>query len=336
MSNEVYRVNPNLPNDTKIEELNEMILYLNGLVAGGKFDKNEIENLYTQTGKDRKFLRDMGIGNTTATYGGWSHLIAEDGYSIWKYSPTTYAYNAVNNLYFDGKLVSNKGLADSETATTYDKVFLYNGSTYIDDTTEAGTEGGTAFSLMAATSNYLYLGYSTPNINGVKFKFQTRGSNYTLKVEYYNGSSGGGDGWHQLTLNHNNFVDNTNSFQSNGRMTWNSVSGDWDTVAVNGVTKYWLRISTTTTPVTTAKAYYIIPGDSVVALLSLSSTEIRDEDWAWCTYGIAIYVTIRNAGNSNYEGDYYISSSSTAANKANFFAYNHPFTADYQDSTYTP
>ncbi len=327
---DIYRVDTNLPNNDKISDLNEMIIYLNGLSSQGKFDKHELDHIYGLINVDRKYKRNVAIGNTIGTYSGWSHLKAEDGYSIWKFTPAEYKYNSLNNLYFDTKVLSNKGQADSESATTFNTVYTYNGATYTDNTTEAGTESGTEFSLMSATSHYLYVGLST-TFNGIKFEYQTRGSNYTLKVEYYNASSG--DGWTQLTANDNTLDDDTNSFKSNGRITWASLS-DWATTSVNSVSKYWIRISTTTTPVTTAKAYYIIPGNSVISLLALSSTEVLDEDWAWCSYNGSIYTTIRNAGNSTYEGDYYITSTSSTTNKQNFFVYNHPFTADYENNNY--
>ena len=162
-----------------------------------------------------------------------------------------------------------------------------------------------------------------------KFEWQTRGSNYTLKLEYYNGA------WTELTANTNDLDDDTSNFQSDGKISW-TIPDDWSTVAVNSITKYWIRISTTTDPVTTAEAYYIIPGDSVIGLLALSSTEISNEEWKWCSYTTAIYVTIRNTGNTAYEGNYYIASASSTTNKQNFFCWNHQYLLDHQDSTYDP
>ena len=39
----IYRVDPNLPRDTQIEYLNNMIMELEGKFEQGKFDKNDIE-----------------------------------------------------------------------------------------------------------------------------------------------------------------------------------------------------------------------------------------------------------------------------------------------------
>ena len=326
----IEKINSNLPLSDKITQLNDMIIELYGLVWQGKFDVNEMDNVYQMYGTNRKFLRNQSLGHTIGTYTGWTHVQAEDGYSIWKYTPTRYAYNALNALYLDDKKLDFRGQALTETATAFDSVQLYNGDSgtgYVDDTTEAGTEAGTEFDLMNSTTDYLYMGNAT-TFGGMKFEFGTRGSNYTLKIEYYNGAS-----WEEVTASGDSLVDDTSGFESDGAIHF-TIPGDWATVAVNSITKYWIRISTTTTPVTVAKAYYIIPYNSVISLLALSSSEIHDEEWAWCSYGAVVYVTIRNAGNTDYEGDYYITSASTATNKQNFLVFNHEYVADYQDSAW--
>jgi hypothetical protein len=179
---------------------------------------------------------------------------------------------------------------------------------------------------MNSTTDYLYLGLDE-TFAGVKFEFQTRGSNYGLKVEYYNGA------WVELTSNLNSLVEDTSGFESDGNISWD-IPTDWVVYSVNSANRYWIRISTTSVPVTVAKAYYIVPSNSVISLLALSSSQILNEEWKWCSYGSSIYVTIRNAGVTAYEGLSYITSSSSAANKQNFFIYNHEFLSNYQDSTY--
>ncbi len=72
----------------------------------------------------------------------------------------------------------------------------------------------------------------------------------------------------------------------------------------------------------------------VPALLSMTSNEILARSWKWCYYGGYIYLTIRNSGNANYEGDYYITEQSTDTLKRDFFIYNHQIIANYEDSTY--
>lgn len=335
----IYKVNKNLSRQDQIDLLNSMILELEGLIYQGKFDKNELDDIHEKLCA-RKFLRNIGLGNTTSTYTNWSHLQEETGYSIWKYTPSDYLYNSLNQLYFGEKetgedttykLLNNKGEADSESATTFDYVFLYNGDSgagYTDNTTEAGTAGGTEFSVMNSSNDYLYVGEGS-TFAGTKFEWETRGGNYTLVVEYWNGSA-----WTTMTANANELDDDTSNFESDGRVTW-SIPSDWATTAVNGQTKYWIRFSTSSTPTTTAEAYYIIPGNNVISLLALSSDEISKEEWAWCSYDGSIYATIRNTGNTSYEGEYYITSASSASNLQNFFIYNHEYLLDHEDSTYS-
>jgi len=184
--------------------------------------------------------------------------------------------------------------------------------------------------LMDDVEDYLYLG-DAATFTGTKFEWQTRGSNYTIKVEYYSGLSG--DGWDTMTSGIDNLVDGSTNFASNGLISWDT-PGDWATTAINGQTKYWIRISTTTLPVSTARCYMAVPGDSVVGLLALSSTEIQEESWKWCSYLDDVYVTLRNTGSTTYEGNYYLASSSSITNKQNYFIYNHSLTLDHEDSTY--
>jgi hypothetical protein len=326
----IYAINPNLPTTTKLSLLNQMILELSGKVVSGKFDKNELDVLYSSLAGSRKYSRNVVIGGTVSTYTGWSHLKAESGYSIWKYTPTSYTYNILNQLYFDGLVYENRGSASNESSSTFSKVWLYNGdsgSGYVDNTTEAGTETGTQFAVMNTYNDYMYIGASS-TFAGVKFEWQTRGSNYTLKLEYYNGST-----WVQMSSTVDALSDATSNFQSDGQITW-TIPSNWASVSVNSSSQYYVRISSTTNPITVAYAYYMIPTTSVVGLLALSSAEVLSESWAWCSYNGSIYATIRNIGVSTGEGSYYITSSSTATNLKNFFVYNHQFTLDHETSLY--
>lgn len=333
----ISRINNNLQSSEKIRQLNEMILELNGMIQQAKFDKHEISAIYADGITDRKYLRDVELGHTLGTYSGWTHYRAEVGYSIWKFSPTNYAYDENNQLYLDNMIIENKGSASAESSQAFDYVLLYDSDLsgdggYLNHTPEASSEQGTSFATLEESGDYLYLGMSSAKFSGIKFEWQTRGSNLNLVIEYYNGASG--DGWQPLSANLNDLEDDTSNFESDGAITWNA-PGDWETYAVANTTCYWIRISTSTTPVSVADAYLIIPNNSVVGLLALSSNEIIDETWKWCTYGSSIYVTLRNAGASAHEGDYYITSVSTEAYKQNFFCFNHVLKLDHKDSTYT-
>jgi hypothetical protein len=303
-------------------------LEVNGKNEEAKFDVNELDQIFTDSGLDRQFKRNVLLGNTLLDYTNWTHVQAETGYSIWSIAISDYAYNINNQLYLDDKVFTYKGVALSASATNFEYVYLYSPpDIYYTYTTEAGTEGGTAFDFMTLTTEWFYVGLST-QFSGIKFEFETRGSNYTPEIYYFNG------GWTLLTANINNLVDNTNSFASDGTVTWTAPA---DEVQVNiySQTKNWIRIKTSTVPITVAKIYYCIPANNVIGLLGLSSSEILNEEWKWCSYGQTIYVTIRNIGATSQEGDYYVSSSSSTTNKENYFIYNHEYKIDYQDSTYS-
>lgn len=325
---DIQKLNSGLTTTRKIELLNDFILQLNGLVESGKFDVNELNQLFSDVGElPRKFLRNVSLGHTLSDYGDWSHVHSETGYSIWKIAPDNFIHNLDNRLYFDNKVVDNRGAAQSESLTSFDSVFLYDGASYTDNSTEAGTDSGTPFELMSGTDDYLYIGEAS-QYSGVSFEFDERGSNYTLVVQYWNGST-----WVTMTANDNDLEDESSGFLGDGRIVWTNPA-DWATTSVNGQTKYWVRISTTTTPVTTAEAFLVVPADSVISLLQLSSTQYFAEEWAWCSYSGYIYVTIRNTAVPGYEGNLFITSSSSTTNKKNYFIYNHEYKVDYQDSDY--
>jgi len=325
----IERINTNLTIEAKIQALNDMILELNGLLAQGKFDKVEIDDLFSTTLDNRAFLRDVLLGNTLGDYTDWTWVHNESGYSIWKIAPDNYAYNANNELFFTDKLCVNMGSATSEILVDFDSVQVYHdisGTDYTVITSSITDDDGTNANLMEEIGDYLYIGHAS-QFYGATFEFDTRGSDYTLVFEFWNSSA-----WIPFVP-----TDNTDNFLSDGLIQWSTtaVTG-WATSTVNGVTsKYWIRISTTSIPITQAIVDLITPKTSVVGLLSLSSSEIFAETWKWCSYNGSVYVTIRNAGNSSYEGDYFITQTSSSANKENFFVNNQEFKISYEDSTYT-
>lgn len=341
MSEDIYKIDPGLPTSKKIIDLNDMVISLDGKIAQAQFNKNEVGELYSGAGFSRKYIRNVSLGHTPDTYTDWSHLKAEAGYSIWQITPDNYDYADENNLYFDNQVLTNKGEASSEDVLYFDDVFLYDGSTYTDDTDEAKTETGTAFNLniTSGSNSYLYMG-SASTFKGAKFEFDTRGSNYTLETQIFCSGSGINN-WVNLT-SCDGYDDDTSDFESDGNIEWHldsDTGAGWVKTTINNVTgKYWARIQTITIPATVAKANYLIPASSVIGLLALSSSEIQNEEWVWCTCqvltNINIYVTIRNTGATAYEGDYYISSTPSLTNKENFFVYNHEFLLDHVDDRF--
>jgi len=334
----IEKVNAKLPTSDKIIDINDQIIEVNGLAQQGKFDVNELTALYADSGLTRKFTRNNSLGASTGAnaWYNWAHLTDESGYSIWKFdSNISYAVNTNNSMYMDDKVFSYKGTAQAESITAFDSVLLYDGSDFTDNTTEAASEGGTAFTLLTATTDYIYIGHNA-TFTGIRFKFGTKGANNTLKVEYSNSSGG----YTQLTTNENTLSDGTSNHRRDGAITFASAPSDWDLATVNLLSKYWIRISTTTTPVTDATASAVLPYNSVPTLLALSSQDVKDEKWAFCDYDIGggsgsrLYATFKNTGDPSYEGNNHVTSSSTNPVKQNFFRFNHTLKADFQDVDY--
>ncbi len=331
------KIDSALPVSVKITTLSDYILQNEGLAYQGKFNKYEIDAIYSGTQLSRKYVRDYSLGHArtgASAWYNWDHVADGTGYGIWKFNVYNYTDNTINLLKFDDKICDYMGEATSETTETFDSVFTYNGSTYTDKTTEAATKTADNFSIIADTSSYLYIGDDS-TFTGITFEFQTWGIEYTLKLEYYNGSV-----WKQLTSNDNVLTDETDDFIMDGLISFTNV-GDWTTTAINGATRYWVRVSTTATPDSTASVYSVLPGRAVTELLALSSEQVQNEDWKWCYYesdGVpgtgSAYVTARNDGNANYEGNYFVASTSSDANKENFFYANHEYEIDHEDSQY--
>jgi len=311
-----------------IKKTNKNFNFLDGRYKKYDISAEEIVAIIASCSLDTKMLRDVGLGNTISSYTNWTHEKAYDAYSIWKIAVSNYAHNVINQLYLDGAPLTYMGQAASVTLTSFDYVLFYDGATYTDNSTEAASEEGTPFTVLAETDDYLYI-IDSSTFGKIDFAFSQWGANVTLKVEYSKGSGV----WGELLSTANNLVDNTNDFASDGLIEYTPPS-DWATDTVDAKTGYCIRISTTTSPTTVPKAYYITPGDSVYSLLSLSNTQIQDTDWAWCYYGGYVYITIPNYGYSAYEGQDYIKSTSSDANLKNFFVYNHQYTIDHEDSTY--
>ncbi len=320
----IYKVDPSLPLSEKISLVNDMTIEANGKTAQGTFDVNELDQIYADTGLNRKFLRNQILGNTHLNYTNWTHYYAESGYSIWSIAPTNYKYNSKNQLYMDDKLLVNRGEATALNSS-FDKVFDYTNSIYQDDTIDA-VSGLTSFSIISGIGDYQYLG-SSSIFKGVDYTFDVTGIGYSLELEYWNGTS-----W--INLSNNDIHDSTDNLQTDGMITWET-PGDWDSCIVNNSSRmYYIRISTITEPVQTVYAITIKPTTNIRGLLSLSSDDAIQEEWAWCSFNNTIYVTIRNTGQSAYEGSYYIKSASTVANLQNFFVHNHLFKADFENASF--
>ena len=134
----------------------------------------------------------------------------------------------------------------------FDKVFTYNGSSYTDVTLEAQSPAGTSFSILGASSHYLYVG------NGSKFDMavfdvDTAGSLGALTWQYYNGTA-----WTEFIpasgryeIDPDDDEGGQYDFSKDGVEIFPpNLLSDWATDAINSETKYWVRVSTAS--VTTA------------------------------------------------------------------------------------
>ncbi len=124
----------------------------------------------------------------------------------------------------------------SLTNSYFSYVYYYNGSTYTSRTAEARTSGGTPFTVLADTDDFLYLGMYI--CGSVYFGLNTVGAGITLKLEYWNGSA-----WTNLAI-----TDGTSNLTQSGLVTF-SIPSDWSrNEGVPGLNGYWIRFSTTTNP----------------------------------------------------------------------------------------
>jgi hypothetical protein len=134
----------------------------------------------------------------------------------------------------------------------FDKVFKYNGSSYTDVTLEAQSPAGTSFSILDASSHYLYLGYDN-KFDMAVFDVDTAGSLGALTWQYYNGSA-----WTEFIpasgryeIDPDDDEGGQYDFSEDGVEIFPAnLLSDWATDAINSETKYWVRVSTAS--VTTA------------------------------------------------------------------------------------
>ena len=134
----------------------------------------------------------------------------------------------------------------------FDKVFTYNGSSYTDVTLEAQSPAGTSFSILGASTHYLYLGHDS-KFDMAVFDVDTAGSLGALTWQYYNGTA-----WTEFIpasgryeIDPDDDEGGQYDFSKDGVEIFPpNLLSDWATDAINSETKYWVRVSTAS--VTTA------------------------------------------------------------------------------------
>ena len=134
----------------------------------------------------------------------------------------------------------------------FTKIFTYDGSSFTDVTLESQSPAGTAFTILGGTTHLLYLGHDEKFDMSV-FDLDVVGDLGALTWAYYNGSA-----WVQfvpgsarLQLDPDDNEGGPYDFSEDGAELFpKNVLLNWATVAINSVTKYWVRVSTAS--VTTA------------------------------------------------------------------------------------
>ncbi|MDD5265447.1 MAG: hypothetical protein PHU43_11525 [Candidatus Bipolaricaulis sp.] len=323
---EINKVRTDIPFAEAIRKLQDNDNKLLGLSEVDTVDAIDLQDLFSGTGHSSRFTRDFPLGHSLATYNLFSGVSNEAGYTIWKYPVTNFKDSIYNALYLDDVKLDYRGSAISEAATSFNSVFLLSGTTWVNDTTEAGTDNGTAFGLMSHSSNSLYIG-DTNTFNGIDFNLSTLGYNYDLKAYYFSGT------WVELSPITHSLNDDTSDLTSNGRISFD-IPTDWISGTFNGVSNKWIKLTTDSNPITTAQAYYIRPDDSVKNLLSLSSDDILDKNWSWCYFNNYVYLTLKNRGGIGYEGNEWVRIESNDTNRKNYFVYNHELKTTYQNNTW--
>lgn len=147
----------NMPGQQAINKLYTNDLTNQGQAYQGQFNKHELDDLYTHLGNIRQYERDVNLGNTISSYVNWSHVEANDGYSVWKYPVNSFVDNSLNEMYDNDIKLSYLGLAQSEsTMLGFNSVQISNskrsGATYVNHTAEATSGSGTPFTMVSYTN----------------------------------------------------------------------------------------------------------------------------------------------------------------------------------------
>jgi hypothetical protein len=143
--------------------------------------------------------------------------------------------------------VEKPGLTSVSVRQFLDYLFVDNNGTFVDNSVEADTAGGTSFTGIATiVTDFVYMGKDT-KIAEIGFDLDTAGSYSTVAYEYWDGTM-----WSALV----GLTDGT-SDQSVDGVVSHTPQSDWVKNTVNGVNAFWIRFSVATT-VTTPATYFSI------------------------------------------------------------------------------
>lgn len=326
---EIVPINTDLPFVQIAAALNENIATIEGYAKSAAFWSSELDMMRSGLGLDKYYQSSVALGHGDADVDNWVTKFTDNGYNIWGIDVPNYAYDKNNSMVFDGIICDFAGEAISENSDTFEKVFIYSGGAYTDVSAEAASAEGTPFNINASTSEALYIGNSTI-FSGVDFSWFRPGSGYANSYAYSRADSWGSGNTAVDILRD----DATSNFRRDGLLRCN-FPGDFAPTDVNGSSLYWLKISTTVTPSSTAMAYNIMPDTNVNNLLSLSTTELNNGVKKWCSFGTNVYLTLRNTADPRYENLLYIRSGAGINAKKTFFKSNHKVELTYKNAGYT-
>ena len=133
----------------------------------------------------------------------------------------------------------------------FTKIFNWDGggttsAHYTDVTLEAQSPAGVSFTLFNTTTHYLYLGHDE-RFDMAIFDVEVEGGIGALTWEYHNGTTWTefipGSGRYQLDPD-DSFGSQYDFSEDGAEIFPHNVVAGWSTVAVNNVTKYWIRVTT--------------------------------------------------------------------------------------------
>lgn len=326
---QILGIDTSLPIKQGYEDINDKLGQLEGIAKKNAFVRNELDALISGLGALPFYKQRQALGNTEADFTDWTVHSVENGYNVWKINRSDYALDDKNQLRKDNTIVEFMGEAISDVATTFDKVFIQSGGIFTDRTAEAGTDAGTPFDLLGGVSEEVLIG-SNSIFSGADFSFFRPGSGYALQYNYSK-VEGWGSGNSQTDILRE---DATGGWRRDGLTRFN-FPGDWAQTDVNGSTNFWLRVKTSVAPTQKAQSFAVQPSTNVRNLLSLSKDQLTTQGLRrWASFGQDMFVTVKNTGEARYEGNLFLQSGASEAQRKAFYVNNHKYEADYKDSTY--
>jgi CubicO group peptidase (beta-lactamase class C family) len=126
------------------------------------------------------------------------------------------------------------------------RVLFWDGGSLADGTIQALTPGIT-WPGITAPGQDLFVGRGLSTFAGLNVELAAPGAGYSLKVDYWNGST-----FNPLTEDDNDLVDGTNNLSQSGKITF-TPPDDWTPTALANQTRYWLRVRTGSASTSAAK-----------------------------------------------------------------------------------